>query len=318
MKELARRLLAASPARAPIASLDAWWTGHRAATASLASPIDRAIVGGLLADRLGYAFASGYREALVALVPSIPDVGVTILSATEAGGVKPSAIKTALEDRGGQLTLTGEKKWATLLSSPSEPGGLATQAVHLLVAAARGVDDRGRTRLAMVRVPATRAGVSIRTMPAPSFTPELPHAEVSLVDVAVDPSEVLPGDGWDVYLKPFRTVEDVFVHAALLGYLVGAARRAGLPRALLEEAFALVALTRALAAEDPRASSTHIALAGAIDAAKRLVSRVDEAWTEGTDERGRWLRDRPLLSVASSARALRAEAAWRDLGAAEG
>lgn len=309
MKDLARLLLSGSTARTPISSLDGWWEGHRASTGTFAAPIDRAIVGGFMADRLGYAFASGYREALVALLPSLAHDGVTILSATEAGGVKPSAIKTSLEERDDhQLVLRGEKKWATL----------ATRADHLLVAAARGTDERGRTRLVMVRVPTTRAGVSLRAMPPPSFTPEIPHAEVSLVDVEVDPSEVLPGDGWDAYLKPFRTVEDTFVHAALVGYAIGAARRASLPRGIVEEAFSLVALTRALAAADPRDAGTHVALAGAIDAAKRFVARLDDAWTSAGDERDRWLRDRPLLSVASSARALRAEAAWRDLGGSGG
>ena len=36
----------------------------------------------------------------------------------------------------------------------------------------------------------------------------------------VEPEEVLPGDGYLRYLKPFRTVEDLYVQAALLGCLL--------------------------------------------------------------------------------------------------
>ena len=42
-------------------------------------------------------------------------------------------------------------------------------------------------------------------------------------------ADLLPGDGYDIYLKPFRTIEDIHVHAALIGYLVGVARRLEAP-----------------------------------------------------------------------------------------
>lgn len=307
MSALLHTLVSATPERAPIDSLDDWWSRHVEATAPFARSIERAVIGGFAADRLGYAFASGYREALVALLPTIADVGVTVLSATEEGGVKPSAIRTALsrreEGHGDALSLTGRKKWATL----------ATRADFILVSATDGVDDRGRPRLRMVRVPASRVGISIRPMPPPSFTPEIPHAEIAFDAVAVAPSEVLPGDGWDDYVKPFRTVEDLHVHAALAGYVIGAARRAALPRSLVEEALALVVATSALALEDPRAPEAHLALAGVLDGAARTVERIDDAWTDESEERARWLRDRPLLRVASAARGARADAAWGSL-----
>lgn len=34
-------------------------------------------------------------------------------------------------------------------------------------------------------------------------------------------AEVLPGDGYDDYIKPFRTLEDVHVHLALGAFLLG-------------------------------------------------------------------------------------------------
>ena len=40
-----------------------------------------------------------------------------------------------------------------------------------------------------------------------AFVPEISHAEVELDRVKVSDADVLPGDGYDDYLKPFRTIE---------------------------------------------------------------------------------------------------------------
>ncbi len=55
--------------------------------ADFETTVDRALAGGSAADRLGYAFASGYTEALRALVPGL--TGVAALCATEEGGNQP-------------------------------------------------------------------------------------------------------------------------------------------------------------------------------------------------------------------------------------
>lgn len=315
-REVLELLASGDTARAPIDSISAWWSVHRRASTGFTEAIDRAIASGFACDRVGYAFASGYREALVALLPTSGPDDVTVLSATEAGGVKPSAIHTTLDERDGKLVLRGEKKWATSLFALPGTAAEPACASYLLVAARRGTDELGRAKLVMVRVPTSRAGISMRAMPSPSFVPEIEHAEVKLVDVEVEPSEVLPGDGWDAYVKPFRTVEDLFVHAALVSYAIAAARRARRPRALVEEGLALIVLLRGLAAEDPRAPATHLALAGALRASAGFIERFEAAWpADDGEERARWQRDRALFSVASGARAQRAEAAWRDLGA---
>src|SRR5262249_30054193 len=91
---LLREIATDSPSPGASASIGAWWKHHRGLCERWPLPIDRAVVGGLSADRLGYAFASGYREALVSLVPSLPDASVAVLSATEEQGVRPSNIRT--------------------------------------------------------------------------------------------------------------------------------------------------------------------------------------------------------------------------------
>src|SRR5262249_30905739 len=104
----------------------------------------------------------------------------------------------------------------------------------------------------------------------------------------------------------------IHVHAALAGYLVGVARRRDLPHAIIERLLALAVTTHGLAACDPRAATTHLALAGLLADAARIVAELEAAWpADGDDdERRRWERDRALLQVAGKARAARRERAW--------
>ena len=55
---------------------------------------------------------------------------------------------------------------------------------------------------------------------------------------------LLPGDGYDVYVKPFRTIEDIHVHAATIAYLVAEGRRRGWPHGWIERAVNLLLLPR--------------------------------------------------------------------------
>src|SRR3954464_502166 len=86
------------PGRVPPAvhELHAWWDATAAQRAGWTAPFDRAFAGGACADRLGFAFASGYAEALRALVPDLPPGSITALCATEEGGAHPRAIRTRL------------------------------------------------------------------------------------------------------------------------------------------------------------------------------------------------------------------------------
>ncbi|HWU89733.1 MAG TPA: acyl-CoA dehydrogenase family protein [Kofleriaceae bacterium] len=299
------------PIRSPPATDDlrAWWdatAGHRAAWTA---PLDRALAGGACADRLGFAFAAGYAEALRALVPELPPGAITALCATEEGGAHPRAIRTRLAAVApGRYELSGRKRWATVANAASS----------LLVVASTG-EEGGRNRLRVVRVRADAPGLRLHPTTAP-FVPEIPHAEVELDGVIATDADLLPGDGYDAYLKPFRTIEDLHVHAALAGYLIGVARRRRLPRELVERLLVLAAAARAIAGVAPAAAATHAALAGVLELAARLVAEVEALWSAAPDDEwARWQRDRALLRVAGGARAARRERAWSILdGAAAG
>ena len=296
MDALIRSLLAATPPATD--DLATWRAATAAARDAFATPVDRALAGGAHADRLGFAFAGGYTEALRALVPAASDV--MALCATEEAGGHPRAIKTTLIDR----ELTGRKKWATGAAS----------AAALLVVASTGATPDGKNQLRVVRVATSAPGVRIHASAAP-FVPEITHAEIELDHVRVSDADILPGDGYTDYLKPFRTVEDAHVHAALAGYLIGVARRHAW-HDLVERLLAVALATREVALADPKLATTHVALAGVLALAAREVADTETRWATAANagpdaEHAHWLRDRPLLQVAAAARTARRERAWQ-------
>jgi alkylation response protein AidB-like acyl-CoA dehydrogenase len=304
MDDLLRFLLRERPAVVAAAGTPAFWASTRGVRARFALPYDRAAAGGRVADRLGYAFASGYEAALHALVPALPEDAVAGFSVTEERGAHPRAVEARLLPADGGYRLTGKKRWATM----------APLSDVLVVIAKAGEGSDGRPMLRALRVPKDAPGVTVTEMPQTAFVPEVPHAEIVFDGVLVDETSVLPGDGYADYVKPFRSVEDLHVNAAVLGYLLSVALRNGWSDVLVARATAVLAGGRALAALDPRSAETHVALAGFLDEARALAEEAESSWSQASDsERDRWYRDRVLTQVASKARQQRRERAFADL-----
>ena len=315
--------LAAPLARGPHVDL-ADWT-QRLAQCPFTGQVERALWGGLHADRLAYAFVAGYSAALSRLYehggrtagearasrpfPDRPLAARACLCATEAGGAHPRNLATRLDKQGGALVLNGEKTFATL----------ATMADELRVVASRGLEADGKNRLRLVRVKPSAPGVQIVPRDPLPFAPELPHALVRLSNVMVADEDVLPGDGYDDWLKPFRTVEDTHVLASTVGYLQGAARDYGFNRDMKAELVSLSLSLIDVGARDPVAPLTHVVLAGLFSAARRLISGLEPEWEKASaEERARWQRDAPLLTVADGVRAKRTDAAMAAMTAPQG
>jgi alkylation response protein AidB-like acyl-CoA dehydrogenase len=302
--ELVRALLASATPTAPLASIDAL-RAHAARGPE--DTIARAALGGLAAaghPGLAWAFACGYEAALARLDPEALRGGrVTALCATEDGGAHPRAIRTSLAPAaGGGWTLEGRKSFVTL----------GEHAEVLLVVASTGLDAEGRNRLRVARVPVTRRGVRVEPGVSTPFAPEIGHARVVLEGVAVSDAELLEGDGYDAVLKPFRTIEDAHVMAAVVGWAVGVARASRWEHAFLEQAAGIVLVLHAVGAADPSRPETHVALAAGLASTRRLLEGAP--WDQADAAlRAGWERDRALLDVASRVRAARLESAWRAL-----
>lgn len=252
--------------------------------------IKTAIERGRASDRLGTAFLGGYTAAVCALDPNLSLSERGALCATEAGGGHPRAILTTLA-RG---RLNGTKHFVS--------GG--TTATVLLVVVKVGEHD-GRPKLEVARVRPSAAGVHFEAGPALDFIPEVEHASVTFTDTPVE--AVLEGDGYERYLKPFRTVEDLHVFGAILGCLL--ANGTHLPEETAEQLHALLAAITELAGRDPSAAETHLALAGVLRLAKTLLEVLRAEHFEPEFWR-RYERDRRVLDVAQKAREQRRLKAW--------
>ena len=298
MDALMRALLRNSAAELPD-ELQAFRRLARDRAEDFRVPIDRAIVGGLVADRLGFAFAAGFHAALCRLVPSLGFEHRAALAVSETGGTHPRAIQTTLRARPGGFCMDGTKSWSTL----------AAEAETLLVAACRGERPDGRPDIVIVRVDRHRRGVVVEPMAASAFVPEIHHARLKLLQVELTHDELLPGDGYADYVKPFRTIEDIHVFGALLGYLVGLARRRRLPPEWTERLVSLALTAASIGRLEPAHPATHLALAGVLAAVEAAVAELDALLMGDDVEATRWRRDKALLKVAGTARDKRLKAA---------
>ena len=307
MTDLLAHLLTADANPIACATVEAWWPRMLASAVPFATTIDRAIAGGFAADRLGWAFAAGYHQALQGLVPTLPPNLPAAFAATEEGGGHPSAINTTLfPAANGACSLSGVKRFVTL----------GRHARTLLVVASVGTDALGRNGLRLARVSADAPGVTLEALPATSFAPEIEHAQALFTNVRVAAADLLPGDGYDRYLKPFRTLEDLHVLGASLGHLLGASRRYAWPESLHEELLVTVVAVRALAALPLAGAALHVALAGVFRTMGRVTAAADGFYGSAADEEAtRWARDSGLLRVADRVREKRRVAAWRVLAA---
>lgn len=300
--------LQADPQPHRIDDLASWWALWQSLGPALHGTAALAISAGFAADRVGWAFAGGYQAALRALLPELPHDTLAALCVTEAQGNRPRDIRTTITPQpDGGLRIDGHKRWTTL-----GPAGT----LLLVVGVMAQPGDASRPLLRVARVPVPSPGLVLQPMPPTRFVPEVPHAEVLLQGLQLPADALLPGDGYDSCVKPFRTLEDLHVTLAVLAYLLREARARQWPAAFAEQVVATLALLSALAAEDLRSASTHVALAGALHVAHRLYAEVQALWSAAADDEAarRWQRDAALFEVAGSARRQRAQRAWQRLG----
>lgn len=278
-----------------------WWQAIQPQLLDCESSVDAALCGGTLAPTLGHAFVGGYRCALERLAPGlVAKNDVVSFCVSESGGAHPKAILATLQPQASSgYLLNGQKTWSTL----------APSATTLLVAASNG-ELAGRKQLKMARVAAQAAGVIIAPRPPAPFLPNVPHAVVTFNNVFVAEAAILPGDGYADFIKPFRSLEDLHVTAAALGYIARWARQATWPADLIEQILLLGAAAIGLDRFDVRGPAMHLALADFLERFQLLLNaaqaEIDQAPAETLAE---WRRDAAVFLVAAKARGLRREKA---------
>ncbi len=289
--------------------VDDWLPQWRALTTQGHVPMAPALRGGFAADRLAWAFSAGYQAALRALIGGVAPHEVLSLSVTEAGGNQPRAIAARLHADGqGGWRLDGYKHWATLAPC-------ATRVLVVAQDVRGGEAPGGRPRLCVADVRVPSADLTLRSMPPTPFVPEVPHGTISLDAVQLAAGAVLPADGYDHFVKLFRTLEDTFVTAAVLAYLLRESLVRAWPQEVPESLIGLLVTLLGLSAEPVNDPLVHLALAGVLQQAAPLRQQVSNLWAAEDDAvTQRWRRDQALFQVAGGPHAQRSLRAWQRLG----
>ena len=226
--------------------------------------------------------------------------------ASEAGGNHPRAIETALtQSPSGGWSLRGVKRWATM----------APIADRLLIIASEGRDEE-RNHLRALLVPADASGLYVEDMTIPGAqgtTLHLPNGLVQIEDVRITDEMILPGDGYSDYLKPFRTIEDLFVNASRAAALIGLARRHDGSEEVIGRLVGVLGSLR-VASVDPHAPSSHLMIGAAEPALDEQLALLVEVLPEPL---AGWWRATAELQVAGTAKARRRTTALRRLGEPE-
>ena len=215
--------------------------------------------------------------------------------ASEMGGNRPSAIETTVQhDASGGLVLNGRKRWATL-------GPMAS---HLVVIASERQDSE-RNHLRAAVIPTDRSGVFIEEMTIPGSMPNslrLPHSLINLDGVAVDQNELMVGDGYSAFMKPYRTIEDAFGVAAQAASLLAMALRHGAEAEAVDGVVALIASLRAVVLEDLTQPSSHLVVSAAEKALPALIPAIA---AHLPDDIASWWVVEDGVAVAPTAKGLR-------------
>ncbi|RON20120.1 acyl-CoA dehydrogenase [Pseudomonas brassicacearum] len=251
------------------------------------TPFELAVAGGRLMATPGLAFLVGYQAALRMLWPSAP-LSLGALCATEQRSLRPADMQTRLTD----LRLSGRKDFVT-----------AGDAAEWLLIAARSEAPGEAVSLSLAVVYPDEPGVRLEKLPAIALMPDISHGRLFLDNAQC---ELLAGDGWDAYVKPFRTLEDVYVLSAMTAWLYGIGQDSDWAQALQLRLLALLAGCAEVSRQAPNNAAGHVLLGGLFAQFEGLKVEIDQALADGPPHwAAMWQRDQAVMALAAGARGKR-------------
>lgn len=304
--DIVASLLAAPGTRPECPGADAWlpiWRAGQAAHAARGS-FAAALACALKADRVAWAFFCGYQGAIQAAFQT----GVGTLGAFGANEPqrKITEVETSLDQQCDPLRLEGNKSWVL--------AGIDGLTLFVLARRKNG-PAKGPGSLCIVKLPIRSTGVQAEPPRPQTVVPELPHSGVRFQSAPVALADVLPGDGYADYAKPFRLREDVFVTGCVLAYLIAESCAGSWPTTWSQRAIAAVTLLETCSRRDPREVDTIILAAGALSFAGEVIRAAEQHWgLHQQSARERWLRDKAIFDLGKDARRQRVVQSWRGQG----
>jgi hypothetical protein len=282
------------------------WTGMQERHADC-SPFVAGVAAALLADRLAWAFFSGYQAAIRSAFPGALSAATVAAFCVQEPGRRISEITTSLDEDAGGLLLRGHKGW--LLADPLD--------FVLFVLARRAGRDKGPGSLAVASLPFQSDGIRRGAVQPQAMVPELAHAEVCFDAVSLSASQVLPGDGYADYAKPFRVREDICVTGCALACLFAEGRAGEWPAPWAQRCVAAIAGLESCSRLEPDDARTHIVTAGTLSFAGAVIRESEQHRRDDqVAARERWQRDCSILDLGKEARHQRAIKSWLGMGRA--
>ncbi len=281
-----------------------WWSLQMDKKHIYQDLIDQSIYCGYHAPGVAWAFLAGYQHALQTLFGSPDGNSLAALCTTEKGSSHPAAIQTKIDTiNESTSTVHGQKDFVSF----------ADIVDYLYVSCSHGQTDN-QNQIKVVAVPVNRQGVQIDLLPDLPFVSEAKHGRVTLNEVSVSSTEVITGDGFTDFVKPFRWHEDLHVLAALLAYLLSLSRRFDWETAFQERLLTKLYNIQQLAKESATSPLNHLIISGLWTETRQLLDQMEQQWHK-VDEviKAAWQRDRNLLNVANKVRLKRTERAWNEI-----
>lgn len=190
-------------------------------------PVDSAIAGGLLADRLPWVFAAGYQATLRNAFAGLPPRGWAAFAATEDNGDPVTHPPVTLDGDPSNCALNGCKAWVAH----------SRLVDHLIITINDPAGDKRAARGVIVE--RERDGVSLSHRESPGFLAAMSQGFVRFEHTPVDIGTVFPFEA----IRQFGRTEAKFVMLAACAFLLARARGdAALQDRLVTLAASVVAL----------------------------------------------------------------------------
>jgi|GEM_PF-731111 len=311
------QLLSTSISRHHYTSTAEWYKHFLDTTNQLTSTLEQAALGGRFSTNMSYAFSAGYQSAIQSLFkPNTRSLSSVCI--TEKEGNHPRNIKSTLTKHQQSWQLNGSKSFITgandakrlYIAVTDKPASDKHTNEHL----EKETTERTvsiRPKIKMLSVPADQLGINIAPMPPLPFVPDISHGIATFEHVNIQATQILEGDGYSQYIKPFRTHEDIHVLAAIIGFRIGEAMDSKWAQSSVEAHLMLLSSLLSLSTDNFSVPTTHIIFSGCRAQFSALIQQTDDEFKQNNAEGfSHWKRDKALLDIANKAHILRTDRAW--------
>ncbi|MEM7371941.1 MAG: hypothetical protein AAF587_25220 [Bacteroidota bacterium] len=268
------------------------WFSHYQEFTKDQETIDKAIIGGFMSQQFSFTFLCGYQAALERMFPGIAPDRLKALCISEANGNHPSSMETSLIDH----RISGLKTYVTA----------GSEAEHLFVLCKTEESVNGRPLLKMVHMPSNASNIEISNVDFPLLR-EIKHGKLTLTDAKIEESQILEGDGFSDYTRPFRTLEDICVGIACQAMLLRQAFDHQWDAQLRDQLLLNIYTLKNLFSLPPSAQETILLLATADRSFEQIRPEIENHLTKQADSHIHkdWETNKAVLSMGKKLKQLR-------------